>query len=679
MSNIHVVNKEKDNLDSFCMIADYYNVSFRELIRINTGKGKGKGNYSYENRDPKYWLNNGDIVFLPKKQPPKKEYGNCINNNCNALTNLTSIKEKKPDDKTHEKDYLHVLVLVPGTTAPVNDLFLFLLGDENESSHSSRSGFSYWDECFIEDIFRLKKKIVNNNKDNVHFNFELYTDFSWTGDNSHVERVMGGKRLARELNRKYSSLWSSNEVFFHLIGHSHGGNVINAFTNEISKGSIFFEKWYVKTIVYLSTPFFKKIEQPDASKLHKSVLIFNIKNKFDLTQRFIADFSIIPSFKQATKNINDLLSTIKNIKNKFEPFMHSLKKYVQSLKETFDIFIISPYTKEAEKLFQDTYNRFSSNGNELKGNLKSLVQSVNTLINSIIEYINGVDDMPSNVKQETKSALKRIKEMIDILSENAKFVINEVTNLELRNAYGEICDFTDQLLQILASFAEHDWIIRVIVLFSINMLDYFDNTVQTNDHYEQFELINISLDEVQNEDKYIDYKNMRDFDILINKIEENEKILEGLFVSDFSKFKQKKWDNFEKVSSSLTNIFCDLIAQIISKPLLELKNNIEISIALINLIKNSNVYTKYLITTIDKSETAISIKNSMKTIFNFIERMSYRDLELFKIIDSTKSYYESALDINNPGTLGYFAMISHSVSRQKFSKNIFEEIVKNVQ
>jgi len=81
MPEPHTVDTERDRknnspvLDSFWSIALHYGVSFQELKQINKGKGSENGGYSYEKRTPPYWLNDGDIVILPVKQPENQELG----------------------------------------------------------------------------------------------------------------------------------------------------------------------------------------------------------------------------------------------------------------------------------------------------------------------------------------------------------------------------------------------------------------------------------------------------------------------------------------------------------------------------------------------------------------------------------------------------------------------------
>ncbi|WP_397363474.1 hypothetical protein [Olleya sp. R77988] len=115
--------------------------------------------------------------------------------------------------------------------------------------------------------------------------------FSWSGDNNNKDRTTGANRLLYLIYRLYPN-WKDEYVYFHFIGHSHGGNVINEYTNVIANDSSFPEKWKVKSITYLSTPFFKKQHQLKHKHLHPDCKLINVHNEYGITQRFVADFSL---------------------------------------------------------------------------------------------------------------------------------------------------------------------------------------------------------------------------------------------------------------------------------------------------------------------------------------------------------------------------------------------------
>lgn len=79
MPKSHTVNSSHDGLDSFWAIAQHYNVSFQELKELNRGRGADiSSGYTYEQRNPPFWLDNGDQVLLPNDQPEDKTLGEIV-------------------------------------------------------------------------------------------------------------------------------------------------------------------------------------------------------------------------------------------------------------------------------------------------------------------------------------------------------------------------------------------------------------------------------------------------------------------------------------------------------------------------------------------------------------------------------------------------------------------------
>jgi hypothetical protein len=181
---------------------------------------------------------------------------------------LIQVKERGED----------IVVLVPGTQDPVNTDSDQYAADRTYWSrdHSNSVNLSgrFWDE-----IFELTEQPRR-----VHF-FSGY--FSWSGDNNIAERQEAAKQLWDLIREKYAPL-ARRTVSFHLIGHSHGGQVINELTR-----CDFPEKWKIKSITYLSTPFFSNKHEPERKHLHSDYRIVNVYNQFDLTQRFIAKYNLI--------------------------------------------------------------------------------------------------------------------------------------------------------------------------------------------------------------------------------------------------------------------------------------------------------------------------------------------------------------------------------------------------
>lgn len=193
-----------------------------------------------------------------------------------------------------QRDVLHLVVLVAGTSDPINS---FNTPDHKAVSYPSVKKENvapgqYWDAAFYDEL----KKLVKSNPQAL----ELFDFHGWSGDNRQGNREVAGAYLVNRLvganNEKpfYSKSYQSKTIHIHLIGHSHGGNVINEMTQQIDKlGSKWPSTWKVKSFTYLSTPFFKKLHQVKlGSFVHPQAEVLNVFNDYDLTQRMLADFSM---------------------------------------------------------------------------------------------------------------------------------------------------------------------------------------------------------------------------------------------------------------------------------------------------------------------------------------------------------------------------------------------------
>lgn len=179
---------------------------------------------------------------------------------------------------------------VPPKDGKVRDLIFFVAGTTDPTNINGKryeANKDYW-RASVTNFWGKVKELKPQYLDlHIEDNF-----FSWSGDNNTEERKKGADRMLDLLVRAYPG-FKNREAHLHLIGHSHGGNVINQFTELISKDNRFPLLWKVKSITYLSTPFFQKKHQLNHSKLHADCKIINVHNDYDLTQQLIADFSLI--------------------------------------------------------------------------------------------------------------------------------------------------------------------------------------------------------------------------------------------------------------------------------------------------------------------------------------------------------------------------------------------------
>ncbi|WP_224372559.1 hypothetical protein [Hyalangium versicolor] len=196
------------------------------------------------------------------------------------------------------QDIPNIVVLVGGTVDPGN------LDSAKRSLSYPKPGFQSLEEALKNkadsnwywlgnDHFVLTLETLRKRYTNLH----VFTAHGWTGDNSVQARIGAGTYLANRLcgaqgELPYYQAHLKKEVHFHFIGHSHGGNVINELTRQAAK--VWPKQWKIRSVTYLSTPFFTQLHQVDTKVFHDDCQIINAFCRYDITQRIIADFSLHP-------------------------------------------------------------------------------------------------------------------------------------------------------------------------------------------------------------------------------------------------------------------------------------------------------------------------------------------------------------------------------------------------
>jgi len=258
-----------------------------------------------------------------KKANPNLRNANTAANNNQNPNKVGATKQPCP--------IYDVIVLVAGTVDPVNNHTLAekqansfekppakpaagkgspydgAAHDPAKPQESRKDSYYYCDgnKDFIDKIIGFQKS-----HDHVHF----FHNHGWSGDNCVKNRELAGKYLGDWFvgigyNPPALPTIMHRKVSFHLIGHSHGGNVINEFTKEIAKIA-WPADWKVKSYVYLSTPFFQTIHKPNPARNHGGAKVCNVFCKYDLTQAAIADFSL----RQLTRVTELVASAPKKLK-----------------------------------------------------------------------------------------------------------------------------------------------------------------------------------------------------------------------------------------------------------------------------------------------------------------------------------------------------------------------------
>ncbi|WP_426475895.1 hypothetical protein [Chryseobacterium balustinum] len=291
------------------------------------------------------------------------------------------------DPPKREGRIIDIVMFVAGTTDPGNT--------DGKKHHANTTYWKYIDEKTKKETEQSLNNLWNNIKKLKPQFLDLHIEgefFSWSGDNDTKERTYASERLFDLLLRVYSG-WKNQEVHLHLIGHSHGGNVINQFTELISskemiaKSTIlkprkiteFPKLWKVKSITYLSTPFFQKKHQLNHGKLHKECKIINVHNDYDLTQQLVANFSL--------NNLEGLLKSFK---------MERFEKGINIVKDV-DTDAITKYLKSF--IWQDFKNKATLAWQEMS---KAFL-GFNIITAEFIKYINSLKIENSNLQKEKDS------------------------------------------------------------------------------------------------------------------------------------------------------------------------------------------------------------------------------------------------------------------------------------
>lgn len=148
------------------------------------------------------------------------------------------------------------------------------------------------------------------------------------------------------------------------------------------------EHWKIKSITYLSTPFFQKKHQLNHGKLHKDCKIINVHNAYDLTQQLVANFSLV--------NLEGLMKSFA-----IDKFALGIKKF-----KSVDTDIIFKYGKSF--IWQDFDNRAIAARKEMaKASL-----GLNLILQELINYINSIKINNSNLQKEKSSFINLLKSFL---------------------------------------------------------------------------------------------------------------------------------------------------------------------------------------------------------------------------------------------------------------------------
>lgn len=192
----------------------------------------------------------------------------------------------------------HIVILCAGTVDPLN------LWTRRAISYGLES---YWQQYpeFVTELELLCSEA----------GVALFNAHGWSGDNTADKRRQAGAYLAERLcgangRVAYYSGYRSHQVFFHLVGHSHGGNVMNELTKRASELVEWPDNWQFASLCYLSTPFFPLLHHPSLRHFSTGAKVLNVRNHHDLTQQLLASCSLHESVTDFSVMVQDVAGSL---------------------------------------------------------------------------------------------------------------------------------------------------------------------------------------------------------------------------------------------------------------------------------------------------------------------------------------------------------------------------------
>lgn len=576
----------------------------------------------------------------------------------------------KDNVMTITKDIPNIIVLVGGTVDPGNMLMNRYKNDPENFKRSesydspeqpAKDTNWYWSENeeLLKSLDTIKKKYRD-----IH----IFPYHGWSGDNCIKNREIAGAYLAERLcgangEKPYYEQFLKADVSFHFIGHSHGGNVINEFTKHIATLKGWPEGWKIRTITYLSTPFYQKLHRVNTLKFDEDCKIFNVTNKYDLTQRCIADFNL--------EQLMDITATLKrsDIGNSVKVIQKFNYKQLKDCLTSPHLEIKRDGWKMTSEWMMD-----KAKGRDLYKNVQLVLKAIRTLISEtifIVEALNRNTKYFANDENKKRDATF-IRKMIDDelknrilkwLVEIDKSLATTIQNFENRLAGNNfpVFDFLQDLrfdlfFSLLIEFFHIDTttlkgpFIDIISDLFFNIIDKFDNTGNSPLH--QFKgtvfessIVNLSVSYL---DKFF-------------KIKDNE-------YNNFITFLEKCESNYSITQSEkhLKDLIVTLIAQHESiqkglpttKDIVKLTNDLLVHWAMYDGFRN-----------IDKP----FIQENIEKLWGLLD--SY--------VDIIEQHQPSGIVVETDqepkrGSLGYLMIISHSVSRNVFHTIVSQQLEKEL-
>jgi len=545
-----------------------------------------------------------------------------------------------------------IIVYVPGTTDPVN-----ASGDKSSKNSANRT---YWagDKKFYNLVKELKKK---------YHDLHILDIFSWSGDNSKDERDAAGLKLKDLLVRYYKGFRNSH-VSFHLISHSHGGNVVIECLNQMGDDSAFPINWKIKSLTFLSTPFFKELHVfSDAAfeKFDPECEILNVYNDYDLTQRVVADFTMnqIPNLEDSINNGNKLYTNIDKLKNlDTVQLKHLADKWMSTDEATAVLTVLVAAVPIIQSMLTDIITIVGNiNRNHPKFLTDSLKSSLVELITKIRKSLNEPKARFEKELAEVSFTTTRLT-LLDAIKTLSGFItlVNELIDLDTTTYSSDLIKIVDEML--------------------MTQMDYYDNTQSTPDHLINGKFKIIPLD-ITEHDPYhnIHPSKQSNFKKFISNVEKVEKKYEAL---------NDKTNNPK--TTQATTVRFELLFNLFA----QLNHNAG------EIIPEINGYLGWLEYAYMGGKFETEIENLQKHLSNYQKLLTTLDCDIIADRDRNATTRESQKDqygdvvkdkktgaiqfvkkgmMDKLGSIAYLAVKSHGVSHTELFPNVEKALINTFE
>ncbi len=586
----------------------------------------------------------------------------------------------------------HVIVLVSGTSDAVNAFISganFATDKHRSNSYDSVAG--YWDNDFKSALAQLEKPT------DIFGSIALMDEHGWSGDNRILHRKIAGKYLVDRISgvvlgnngkKYYGPGYVKRPVFFHLVGHSHGGNVINEMTKRIdSMGDLWPEFWKIKSITYLSTPFFTKLHQVKVTPkvFHEDAEILHVHNDYDLTQRMLADFSLetlaeaihsidTSVFKEPAKAFENLKITdfyfdksqmgMEDVDDSWLGVDIQTRTTFVDGKRVYDNYL------KVFKAVKDIINASMNIVNELSVPVEFSTnrQDSNHIKEDLQPYSHAI--VPKDTAEKVVRVLQSIRDQLDVNITSFETrnqthvngrtpynVLNLLRDLSINTFAGLVSDFFNVDRKSLESTEELGFVNQLVDIFLHN-IEKFDNTyVKPDPQFEGTFLsgkitgLNVTSRDVYDKQKpYSDH--FKKFITHINRIEDEYSGSPRRSLVDLIFTLAQQSAKIRYISQKVTEkaILMRNLAQLISK------------------YRRSYTWAKQG----ETERNLFSVASSLQNITDILSDREFGELEpeYTLISDEEKGRLAEKEKKLVPGSIPYLLIESHSVSRRKLHDEV---------